>query len=105
MNRNEYHPHGGLGLHAEHIAQTSAASFDRNVRRLLVARAVLIALLSGSFGAGALMDVGLRWLGLRWPPVFSLAWGIGAFVLIGLAWSRLELRAAQERAARERDDD
>lgn len=105
MNRNEYHPHSGAGLHAEHIVQTSAVSFGRSVRRLLVARAVLIALLSGSLGAGALMDVGLRWLGLRWPPVFSLAWGIGAFVLISLAWARLELRAAQDRDTRPREED
>lgn len=105
MNRNEYHPHNGLGLHADHIAQTSAVTFGRNVRRLLIARTVLIALVFGSFGAGALVDVGLRWLGLSWPPVFSLAWGIGAFVLISLAWARLELRAAQEREARQREDD
>lgn len=105
MNRNDFHPHGGAGLHADPIAQASAAPFGRCLRRLLVARAVLVVLLFGPLGAGALVDLGLRWLGLRWPPVFTVMWGIGAFVVIGLAWTRLELRAAAERTARQREDD
>lgn len=105
MDQDDFHPNRGAGLQAERLAPISAVRLDERARRRLVARALLVVLLFGSVGAGALADLGLRWLGLRWPPAFTLVWGIGALLLVGVAWTRLEQKAAAERAAQQRQDD
>jgi hypothetical protein len=105
MNQDEFHPNRGAGLQAERLAPSSVVALDGRARRRLVARALLVVVLFGSVGAGVLADLALRWLGLRWPPVFTLMWGIGALLLVGVAWTRLELSAAAERATPPRQDD
>jgi hypothetical protein len=99
MNREDFHPHGGAGLQAEPVGRT----LDSSQRRRIAARIMLVGLLFGAVGAGALADLGLRWLGLRWPPIFTLLWGIGALLAVGVGWTRFELRAAEARAAERRE--
>ena len=96
MNREDFHSHGGAGL------QIDGAPLSRSLHQRLVARALLLMLLFGSVGAGALVDSSLRGLGLRWPPVFTLLWGTGALILVGAGWTRFELKAAAARAAQRR---
>jgi hypothetical protein len=96
MNREDFQPRGGAGL------QIDSAPLSRSLRRRLVAGAMFLVLLCGSAGAGVLADLSLRWLGLGWPPVFTPLWGTGALILVGVGWTRFELRAAAARAAQRR---
>jgi hypothetical protein len=104
MNREDVHSNSGAGLQAERVVRTRAVSLGRSPRRRLAGRALLLVCLFGSLGAGALLDLGLHRLGLRWPPILTPLWGIGALLLVGVAWTRFEQNAARERAAQRRDD-
>lgn len=104
MHRDDVHPNGGISLCVERSAQAATGLLDRRAGRRLVARALLVALLFGSVGAGALVDLGLRWLGLRWFPVFTLLWGGGALLAVGVGWTRFERSLAAARASNGRED-
>jgi hypothetical protein len=98
MKRRGAHPNYGAGLPDARGVHAPAAPPEGIARWRLAARALLLVLLCGSFGVGALVDLGLRWF-----PVFTLLWGGGALLWIGVAWIRLERRAAHERAAQRRE--
>lgn len=103
MNQRGARRNRGAARPAARVAHKAAASSEGSARWRTATRVLLVVLLFGSVGVGALVDFGLRGLGLRWFPVFTLLWGICAFLRLGVAWVRLERRAARERVAQRRE--